>query len=126
MTAVYIHAGLMILAALLFLAAVSVARRKVGRGWLRFHKLVTVLAAVCAFAAAAVMAVFKQGAGIPHFSSPHSLVGLLTLVLIALLPVGGMLMLKGVRAIRPVHRRAGHIMLFVILIAGILGVMSVL
>ena len=126
MTAVYVHAGLMILAALFFLAAVSVARRKVGQGWLRFHKAVTVIAAACAFAAAVVMFSFKQAQGYGHFSSVHSLVGLGGIILILLLPLAGVLMLRGFRGLRPVHRRAGHIMLFVLLIAGILGVMSIL
>ena len=126
MTAVYVHAGLMILAALLFLAAVSVARRKVGRGWLRFHKMVTVLAAVCAFTAAVVMFTFKQAQGYGHFTSVHSLVGLGGIILILLLPFAGVLMLRGFRRLRPVHRRVGHVLLFVILVAGILGVMSIL
>ena len=117
----YIHAGLLVLAALLFLAGVSVARRKTGKGWLRFHKFVTILAALLMVSAVAVMFMAKQGKGYPHFSSVHSLVGLGGVVIALLLPVAGFLLLKGVRSLRPVHRRAGHLLLFVILIALVLG-----
>ena len=122
----YIHAGLLILAGLLFLAGVSVARRKTGRGWLRFHKAVSVLALMLMIAAVAVMFAFKQKSGYPHFSSVHSVIGLAGLVIAFLLPAAGLMMLKGVRVLRPVHRRTGHVLLFVILIAIILGVLRVL
>jgi hypothetical protein len=121
----YIHIGCMILAALLFLAGVSIARRKVGRGWLKAHKLITIVALASALAAAAVMFMFKLKEGYPHFSTFHSIAGLVCLILMLMMPLAGLLLLRGFRWLRPVHRRAGHILLFLILIAGILGFLSI-
>lgn len=120
---VILHLVLMVLAALLLFAAAVVANRKAGHRWLKIHKLFALSGFASACAAAVVMVVFKSVHHYPHIASFHAVVGLVALIFLALTLVVGLLLVKGVKPLRQVHRWGGRIAVPLVAASAVIGIL---
>ena len=111
-----IHAVLMGLSFLAMLTGMFISRYGKGKKWwLKTHRGLGTgggIGAVIALVIATIMVSVSHGY---HLSSPHSIIGLITIVLIILTPLIGSRMLKpkasGKKVLRVVHRWIGRVTL---------------
>jgi hypothetical protein len=117
---IYVHLSFMTVAAILIVTAAMIARGR-KEGWFKRHRILAVCGVCSAFAAFAAIAALKVTAGYPHFKSPHSIAGAVTLILLVVTPVTGMLIGKGGKSLRPVHKILGKITSVVVVLTAISG-----
>jgi hypothetical protein len=122
---IYIHFGLMGLAAVLIIIAAAIAHKK-GEGWFKRHRSAALAGALCALLAFASIVAFKISVDFPHFKSPHAIAGLIGAILIVITPVTGILMVKGKASLRPVHRVLGKITAGLAVLVAVSGVLRFL
>ena len=112
----------MVMAAFLIVLAAIIARRKKPL-WLKPHKKAAMAGVLSALLAFVIIFIFKVSLQFPHFQSPHSIIGIITLVLLIVTPVTGFMMPKGPKSFRPAHKVLGRITSIVILLTALSGVM---
>jgi len=120
------HFSLMGAALALCAAAVVIARKKRGAAWMKKHVFLSIAGAFAALIALLMMFYFKSSMGYPHFQSPHSIGGLVTLALLFIMPVLGNMMLSGKKGLRNTHRIQGRVVIVLMAITATFGALQVI
>jgi len=88
--------------------AIVIARGKKGQ-WFFKHKMLGAAGAFCGIAGFTSIATFKILNGYPHLKSPHAIGGFITVILMAITPVlGYMVVNKAMENLRSVHKKSGY------------------
>jgi hypothetical protein len=104
----FTHMMFMFTTLVLVYTGVMIARRKKSNKWMIKHKKIMFTASMISLLGVSSEFIFKTINSIPHFSSLHSKGGLTTLILWLLLPVFGLLILKGKKDLRKYHKFLGY------------------
>ncbi|MBN1761761.1 MAG: hypothetical protein JW878_01610 [Methanomicrobia archaeon] len=119
------HALLMTLGFILMMTGMLVARYLKARSWwLKAHKPLGVLGSLCALAGLfTAIFIVSQSTGI-HFRVPHTYLGAITFIFVAMTPILGYAQLKVTdrrATIRAIHRWSGRITVVLMLITLLSG-----
>lgn len=105
------HASLAILASILLVWGVTVARRK-GPGWLKKHRVLGISGAAFAVSAISLAAYMVSAASQEHFRVPHAYIGAFIVLLLIVNPLLGLIQLRvGTdlgKTMRRFHRLVGR------------------
>jgi drug/metabolite transporter (DMT)-like permease len=113
--------ALFMLSMLAFLSSAIVIARKKKEGWFQKHRILGITGAVCGIAGFSWMAVLKTVHGYPHLKSPHAIVGFVVILIMAIAPVLGYLLVnKGKENLRAVHKKIGYATVVLGLIAALM------
>jgi uncharacterized membrane protein YjfL (UPF0719 family) len=118
------HVVLLSLAVISLAIAVIFARLK-RSGWLAWHRLIAAAGVILGVSGVLTKAIAKHLNGWPHFVTPHSRAGLTAVLLMLTAPVLGVLLLKGRKKLRHVHRAVGGAAILASIAAAVLGVLMV-
>lgn len=125
-TFIILHFVLMALALTLCVSAIITVRRKKGTVWLKKHALINSAGALSAVLALLSMFYLKSSMGYPHFSSPHAMGGLATMVALLAMPILGNLILTGRQNMRKPHRITGRVVVGMMMITAVFGAISLI
>ncbi|AET65154.1 Membrane protein, putative [Methanothrix harundinacea 6Ac] len=122
------HASLAVLAFLLLVWGMTVARRK-GPGWLKKHRILGISGAALAVSAMAVAAYMVSAASQEHLRVPHAYLGSFIVLLLIVNPLLGFIQLRvGTdlgRRMRRVHRFLGRAALLLMALNILFGMIIV-
>jgi uncharacterized iron-regulated membrane protein len=105
---------------LLLAIVISTAMRK-KTWWLKVHRSLGILGAIFAILGLLSGLYMVSNWGTPHFRVPHAILGIVTIILVAVQPVLGFLQPKSSK-IRPIHRWLGRtvvLLMFITILAGL-------
>ncbi len=121
-----LHIVFMTLAIILCATAIIIVRKKQGTDWLKKHALINIACAFAAILGLLSMFYFKSSMGYPHFRSPHSLGGLLTLAILLSMPIIGNLIMSGRQNLRKPHRLLGRAVIILMIVTAAFGTIIVI
>ena len=119
----FAHIFLMASATVLVVAA-AVAAHKKKPGWLNWHRAMALTGAVSACVAFALIFFSKAMMHYPHFHSPHSIAGAVTVIMLVITPVTGALVVSGTNSLRAAHRMLGRITSLALVLTAVSGIMK--
>ena len=120
---VLLHAIAMAGAVVLLFSGIITAHGKKTKNWLDRHRMMVIMALILVVIGISFMFAFKESISKPHFKTPHSIAGLVTLLFLLTAPVLGTLLIKGKTGLALYHKlsgRIGSILGFITVIFGIL------
>ncbi len=117
----YLHVFFMAVTFIMVISAATIAHRK-KQGWFMLHRKMALAGVVTVLAGFAAEFTFKAVLHYPHFQSPHSIGGLITLALLIITPAAGLLIAKNPGKIRPIHIAVGRITSVAVIATALMGV----
>jgi hypothetical protein len=117
----YIHIIFMATAVILVITAAFIARKKM-TGWFVRHRRIASLGVLSALLAFAAEFIFKAAMHYPHIKSPHTIAGVISLVLLIITPTLGFLIASNPKSYRGIHRVLGKITSVAVALAAFMGI----
>jgi hypothetical protein len=117
----YLHIFFMATAVILTVTTAIIARGK-RTGWFVLHRRIAFLGVLSALIAFIAEFTFKTVMHYPHIKSPHSLAGVITIVLLVMTPIVGSLIASNPKSYREIHRILGKITSVAVVITAFIGI----
>jgi hypothetical protein len=117
----FLHVIFMAATLIIIISAATIAHRK-KQGWFVLHRKMALTGVGTALCGIAAEFTFKVVLHYPHFQSPHSIGGLITLTLLIITPATGLLIAKNPKDFRPMHITLGRITSVAVIATALMGI----
>jgi hypothetical protein len=117
----YLHILFMATAVILVITAAVIVRKKKA-GWFIHHRRIAFLGVLSALIAFIAEFTFKNVMNYPHIKSPHSIAGVISLVLLIITPTLGYLIASNPKSYREIHRVLGKITSVAVVLTAFMGI----
>jgi hypothetical protein len=117
----FLHVFFMATTLILVISAATTAHRK-KQGWFVLHRKLALTGVVTALIGIAAEVILKAVLHYPHFQSPHTIGGLITLVLLVITASAGLLIAKNPKNLRLFHITLGRITSLAVIATALMGI----